>query len=45
MPVAGTILPANQPHAWRRDWLRLWRALRPAVPQGWTGIVLADRGR
>jgi len=44
IPVAWTILPANQPHAWRREWLRLWRELRPAVPQGWTVIVLADRG-
>jgi hypothetical protein len=44
LPVAWTILPANPPHAWRREWLRLVRALRPAVPQGGTVIVLADRG-
>jgi hypothetical protein len=44
MPVAWTILPANQPHAWRRDWLRMLRVLRPAIPQRWTVIVLADRG-
>jgi Transposase DDE domain len=44
IPVAWTILPANQPHAWRREWLRLLRELRPAVPQSWTVIVLADRG-
>jgi Transposase DDE domain len=44
IPVAWTILPANQPHAWRREWLRLLRALRPAIPSGWTVIVLADRG-
>ena len=44
MPVAWTILPANQPHAWRREWLRLLRTLRPAIPTGWTVIVLADRG-
>ena len=44
MPVAWTILPAHQPHAWRREWLRLLRTLRPAIPTGWTVIVLADRG-
>jgi hypothetical protein len=44
IPVAWTILPANQPHAWRREWLRLLRTLRPAIPTGWTVIVLADRG-
>ena len=44
MPVAWTILPANEPHAWRREWLRLLRVLRPAIPEGWTVIVLADRG-
>jgi hypothetical protein len=44
IPVAWTILPANQPHAWRREWLRRLRELRPAIPQGWTVIVLADRG-
>ncbi len=45
MPVAWTILPANTQHAWRREWLRMLRTLRPAIPRGWTGIVLADRGR
>jgi Transposase DDE domain len=44
IPVAWTILPANQPHAWRREWLRMLRTLRPAIPTGWTVIVLADRG-
>ena len=44
IPVAWTILPANQPAAWRRHWLRLLRLLRPAIPRGWTVIVLADRG-
>jgi hypothetical protein len=44
IPVAWTILPANQPHAWRGDWLRMLRQLRPAIPQAWTVIVLADRG-
>jgi len=44
MPVAWTIVAANQPHAWRREWLRLLRQLRPAIPRPWTVIVLADRG-
>jgi hypothetical protein len=44
IPVAWTILPANQPHAWRREWLRRRRQLRPAIPRHWTVIVLADRG-
>jgi hypothetical protein len=44
MPVAWVILPAGAKHAWRREWLRLLRVLRPAIPPGWTVIVLADRG-
>ncbi|HEX9869644.1 MAG TPA: transposase [Candidatus Tectomicrobia bacterium] len=45
MPVAWTILPAHQPHGWRRAWVRRLRPLHPASPTGWTVIVLADRGR
>ena len=44
IPVAWVILPAGATHAWRRAWLRLLRQLRPAMPQGWTVLVLADRG-
>ena len=44
IPVAWVILPARVKHAWRREWLRLLRLLRPAIPPGWTVIVLADRG-
>ena len=44
MPVAWVVLPANTKHAWRRAWLRLWRRLRPALPRGWTVLVLTDRG-
>src|SRR4030095_5032497 len=44
IPVAWLILPAGAKHAWRREWLRLLRRLRPALPPGWTVIVLADRG-
>jgi hypothetical protein len=44
IPVAWVILPAGAKHAWRREGLRLLRLLRPAIPRGWTVIVLADRG-
>ena len=44
IPVAWTILPANQQHAWRCEWLRMLRLLRPALPPDWTVLVLADRG-
>jgi hypothetical protein len=45
IPVAWTILPAGQKRAWRRDWLRMLRQLRRAIPRDWTVLVLADRGR
>jgi DDE family transposase len=44
IPVAWVIVPAGAKHAWRREWLRLLRLLHPALPRGWTVIVLADRG-
>ncbi len=44
MPVAWTVLPANQPGAWKQEWLRLLRQVRPAIPSDWTVLVLADRG-
>jgi hypothetical protein len=44
IPVAWTVLPANQPGAWRRAWLRLLRRVRPAIPPHGTVRVLADRG-
>lgn len=44
IPVAWTILPAGQKHAWRREWLRMLRLLRPAIPDDWKVIVLTDRG-
>ena len=44
VPVAWTVLAANQPHAWRGEWLRMLRQLRPALPPAMTVIVLADRG-
>jgi hypothetical protein len=44
IPVAWVILPANQQHPWRGEWLRLLRRLGRGVPRHWTVIVLADRG-
>lgn len=44
IPVAWVVLEAGKKQAWRREWLRLLRQLRRAVPRGWTVIVLADRG-
>lgn len=44
IPVSWVVLPAGQRRAWRGEWLRLLRELRPAVPRGWTVLVLADRG-
>lgn len=43
IPVAWTLLPAHQKHAWRREWLRMLRLLWCAVPPQMTVIVLADR--
>ena len=44
IPGAWVLLPAGAKHAWRREWRRLVRWRRPAIPPGWTVIVLADRG-
>ena len=44
LPVAWTVLPAGDKRAWRPEWLRMLRLLRPAIPRDWTVIVLADRG-
>jgi hypothetical protein len=44
IPVAWTVLAATAQHAWRREWLRMLRQVRRAVPRAWTGRVLADRG-
>jgi hypothetical protein len=44
IPVAWAVLPGNAPGAWMGPILRLRRLLRPAVPPGWTVLVLADRG-
>lgn len=44
IPVAWTILPANHKRAWRPEWLRMLRLLRPAIPAEWSVLVLTDRG-
>ncbi len=44
LPVAWTVLAATATHAWRREWWRMLRQVRRAVPRTWTVIVLADRG-
>ena len=44
IPVAWTVLPATEQHAWRGEWLRMLRQVRAVVPRGFFVIVLADRG-
>jgi hypothetical protein len=44
IPVAWTVLPATEKHAWRREWLRMLRQVRAVVPRRFFVIVLADRG-
>jgi hypothetical protein len=44
IPVAWTVLPATEKHAWRGEWLRMLRQVRAAVPRHFFVIVLADRG-
>ncbi len=44
IPVAWTVLAATAKHAWRREWLRMLRQVRRAIPRAWTVMVLADRG-
>ena len=44
IPVAWTVLPATEKHAWRGEWLRMLRQVRSVVPRGYFVIVLADRG-
>jgi len=44
LPVAWTVLPAQQKGAWRGHWLNLLGHLHPALPSEWRVLVLADRG-
>jgi len=44
IPVAWTVLPATEKHAWRGEWLRMLCQVRAVVPRRFFVIVLADRG-
>jgi hypothetical protein len=44
LPVAWKILPANVAHPWKPEWLALLQAFSRSVPQGWTVVVMTDRG-
>ena len=44
IPVAWTVLPATEQHAWRGEWLQMLRQVRAVVPRRYFVIVLADRG-
>ena len=44
IPVAWTVLPATEKHAWRGEWLRMLRQVRAVVPRRYFVIVMADRG-
>ncbi|BCL79743.1 hypothetical protein ccbrp13_22080 [Ktedonobacteria bacterium brp13] len=44
IPVAWTILPANQKGSWRPHWERLLQQVAHVVPKEWKVIVMADRG-
>ena len=44
IPVAWKVLRGGVKDSWNPHWGRLLRHLKPAVPAGWTVIVLSDRG-
>src|SRR5262249_2916454 len=44
IPVAWKVLPGGIKEPWNPHWDSLLRRLKPAVPDGWTVIVLSDRG-
>jgi hypothetical protein len=44
IPVAWTVLAATAKPAWRREWWRMRRQVRRALPRSWTVSVLAERG-
>lgn len=44
VPVAWAIVPGTQSTSWRWHWQGLLDTVAQSVPQGWTVIVLADRG-
>jgi hypothetical protein len=44
IPVAWVIVPAHAKGSWKDPWLKLLRYFRGALPEGWSVVVLADRG-
>lgn len=44
IPVAWTIVVANRKGKWRKEWLRMLRVIRKAVPCQMRVFVLTDRG-
>jgi hypothetical protein len=44
LPIAWRVVPATAEGEWMTDFLALLALVRPAVPAGWTVLVLADRG-
>lgn len=44
IPVAWTVVRAQEPDAWRPHWLALLARLRGSVPATWLVVVAADRG-
>lgn len=44
LPIAWRVVPAREETSWMAGFLLLLETVRPAVPPGWTVLVLADRG-
>jgi hypothetical protein len=44
IPVAWSVLAANEPGAWHPHWCTLLQRVREALGPGWTALVLTDRG-
>jgi hypothetical protein len=44
IPVAWKVLPATAKGSWQEPWLKLLEQFQGVVPEGWTVVVLADRG-
>ena len=44
VPVAWKVLKAEEKHAWKPEWQALLKRFQGLLPEGWTVIVLADRG-
>jgi hypothetical protein len=44
IPVAWKVLHANVKHPWKPEWIALLRLFSGWLPQGYTVIVMTDRG-